>query len=149
MTTDLEKGSVLDGATVTEPEAAEDSDEWAVSYKRGDDGMPDIAAEPVEDPLPKADEEGLCCLLGPCRGYTEQLTPSGDMGAYRVLRRYCKRIPGEGGDWNELTEGVVLACGEYSPPLWSIDGWLWKWKQRAELREARAQLAGQEEDSYE
>jgi hypothetical protein len=124
-----------------EPDDAED--DWSLSYKPGADGLPEIDAWPPEDRLLPATPEHFVCLQGPCRHYAEQLLPSGDMVAKQELRRYCFAIPDEGGP-NDLSDGSVFACSLYRPPWWSIDGWLWLWRQQVLLKEAREKIADSE-----
>lgn len=110
-----------------------------IAYRKGADGIPEPALDPIDDPILPASPVNLVCQVGPCRSYTELLTDSPDLGEGRQLSRYCRRLS-VGSELMELTDAVVFACNAYQPPWWSLSGWAWRRQQLRTLADARRQI---------
>lgn len=97
-----------------------------LAFSRGADGLPTMQQAQRTALLP-ATPENLICQVGPCKHYRAVVMQAEDENPdmARELNRYCTKLA-SADELMDLTDGSVFGCNCYKPPLWSIQGWIFR-----------------------
>lgn len=103
-------------------------------------GGPGITTK-VELP-PALVDDNFCCPVGSCKYYFELILddPEASPEPRQWLQRICLRVQYEQGAL-EITDEAIVACNNYRPPWWSLEGWRMRRIVRRRLRDAARKIS--------